>query len=165
RPGCTAIGGAGEVAVRLVGVIRVCCSHAPHHVGRGSGDEVQKFITESNHGVLDYMVIANAKWWNGLPADVKKGLSQAMEESIAFGNHVALTEDDDFRAKVIADKKAAVVQLSAAQKQQWRTAMKPVWAQFEGEIGKDLIDAALQANEKPAPAKKEEAKSKHHSKK
>lgn len=129
--------------------------------------EVQKFITESNHGVLDYMVIANAKWWNGLPADVKKGLTQAMAESIDFGNHVALTEDDDFRAKVIADKKAEVVQLTAAQKQQWRTAMKPVWTQFEGEIGKDLIDAALQANEKPAPAKKEEekGKTKHHSKK
>ncbi len=25
-------------------------------------------------------------------------------------------------------------------------AMKPVWAKFEGEIGKDLIDAAQKAN-------------------
>ena len=46
--------------------------------------EVQKYITESDHGVLDYMVVTNAKWWNGLPADIKKGLSQAMTEAIAY---------------------------------------------------------------------------------
>ena len=28
--------------------------------------EVQKYITESNHGLLDYMVITNTKFWNGL---------------------------------------------------------------------------------------------------
>jgi C4-dicarboxylate-binding protein DctP len=28
----------------------------------------------------------------------------------------------------------------------WREAMKPVWQKFEGDIGKDLIDAALKAN-------------------
>ncbi len=40
--------------------------------------EVQGYIMESNHGVLDYMVITNTKWWNGLPADVRKGLNEAM---------------------------------------------------------------------------------------
>jgi len=109
--------------------------------------EVQKFITESDHGVLDYMVIANEDWWKGLPADVKKGLAEAMSESISFGNKVALTEDESFRAKVIDENKAAVIKLTKAEKEQWRKAMKPVWAQFEGEIGKDLIDAAQQANE------------------
>jgi C4-dicarboxylate-binding protein DctP len=108
--------------------------------------EVQKYITESDHGVLDYIVATNAKWWNGLPADIRKGLTEAMNESIAFGNKVAFTEDDDFRAKVIADKKAEVIKLTKAEKDQWRKAMKPVWTQFEGEIGKDLIDAAQQAN-------------------
>lgn len=127
--------------------------------------EVQKYITESDHGVLDYMVIANAKWWDGLPADVKKGLSQAMEESIAYGNKVALTEDDDFKAKVIADNKAKVIQLTRAEKDQWRNAMRPVWAKFEGDIGKDLIEAALQANEKPKAEKKKSDKAHKHDKK
>ena len=108
--------------------------------------EVQNYIMESNHGVLDYMVIANAKWWNGLPADVKKGLSEAMKESIVVGNKVAMEEDAAFRAKVIADKKARVLPMSQDHLNQWRTAMKPVWKKFEGEIGKDLIDAALKAN-------------------
>jgi len=28
----------------------------------------------------------------------------------------------------------------------WRKAMEPVWKKFEGDIGRDLIDAALKAN-------------------
>jgi C4-dicarboxylate-binding protein DctP len=110
--------------------------------------EVQKYITESDHGVLDYMVVTNSKWWNGLPADIKKGLSQAMTESIAYGNKIALTEDQNYRAKVIDAKKAEVIKLTKAEKAEWRNAMKPVWAQFEDEIGKDLIDAAQAANNK-----------------
>jgi C4-dicarboxylate-binding protein DctP len=29
--------------------------------------EVQKTIAETNHGVIDYMVVTNSKWWEGLP--------------------------------------------------------------------------------------------------
>ena len=43
--------------------------------------EVQKTIAVTNHGVIDYMVVTNAKWWDGLPADVRKGLTEAMDGS------------------------------------------------------------------------------------
>ena len=51
--------------------------------------EVQKTITETNHGVIDYMVVTNAKWWDGLPADVRKGLTEAMAEATVYGNKLA----------------------------------------------------------------------------
>jgi C4-dicarboxylate-binding protein DctP len=108
--------------------------------------EVQKYIMESNHGALDYMVIANAGWWDGLPADVRKGLEEAMAESIKYGNKVAFDDDAEFRKKVIADKRAEVLPMTKAELAQWREAMKPVWKKFEGEIGKDVIDAALKSN-------------------
>jgi C4-dicarboxylate-binding protein DctP len=108
--------------------------------------EVQGYIMESNHGVLDYMVIANTKWWEGLPADIRKGLNEAMQESIKYGNKVANDEDAEFRKKVIADNKAKVLPMSAEHLKAWRTAMQPVWKQFEGEIGSDLIQAAQKAN-------------------
>ena len=108
--------------------------------------EVQKYIVDSDHGVLDYMVITNTKWWDGLPADIRKALKTAMDESIAYGNKAAFQEAVDFRDKVIADKKAEVVPLSKEQKAAWRTAMQPVWKKFEGDIGKNLIDAAQRAN-------------------
>ncbi|MDD5027994.1 MAG: TRAP transporter substrate-binding protein [Rhodoferax sp.] len=108
---------------------------------------VQKYIMESNHGALEYMVIGNARWWNGLPPDLQKGLAQAMAESIRYGNQIALREEATFRKQVIADRQAQVVTLTDAQLQAWRNAMQPVWKAFQAEIGKDLIDAALQAND------------------
>jgi C4-dicarboxylate-binding protein DctP len=108
--------------------------------------EVQGYIMESNHGVLDYMVITNTKWWEGLPADVRKGLTEAMSESITFGNKVANDEDANFRAKVVADNKAKVLPMSKEHLAAWRTAMRPVWKQFEGDVGADLIQAAQKAN-------------------
>ncbi len=51
--------------------------------------EVQKTIVETNHGILDYMVVVNAKWWNGLPADIRKGLSEAMREATIYNNQIS----------------------------------------------------------------------------
>ena len=108
--------------------------------------EVQGFIMDSNHGILDYMVIANAKWWNGLAPDVRNALNGAMQEAIKYGNKIAEEEGDDYRKKVIADNKAKVVPMSKENQKAWRAAMKPVWKKFEGEIGADLIKSAEMAN-------------------
>jgi len=104
--------------------------------------EVQKEIAETNHGVIDYMVITNAAWWNKLPADIRAGLSKAMTESIKYGNKVAYDEGESYKQKIIDTKKAEVVKLTKPEIAEWKKAMKPVWAKFEGEIGKDVIAAA-----------------------
>jgi C4-dicarboxylate-binding protein DctP len=108
--------------------------------------EVQKDIMESDHGVLDYMVITNAGWWDKLPDDVRKALNTAMVESIKYGNKIAFDEAAGYRQKVIDAKKAAVLPMTKEELAKWRAAMQPVWKKFEGEIGKDVIDAAQKAN-------------------
>ena len=118
--------------------------------------EVQKTIIESNHGILDYMVVVNAKWWNGLPADVKKGLSEAMAEATVFNNQIAKQKNDEARAAIEAAGKAKIVKLTDAQLAEWKKAMQPVYKQFEADIGADLIKAA-QAASKPAQPKAEKA--------
>lgn len=108
--------------------------------------EVQAAVVESNHGVIDYMVITNNTWWSGLPKDVQAGLKKAMDESIKYGNDIAFNGADEERAKIVAANKAKVLKLSKEELAAWRTAMLPVWKQFEGEIGADLIKAAQAAN-------------------
>ncbi len=104
--------------------------------------EVQKTIAETNHGVIDYMVITNAKWWNGLPADVRKGLEQAMDEATAYGNGVANEFNERDRKRIVEAGKSKIQLLSKDDLAAWRKAMAPVWKKFEGDIGKDLIQAA-----------------------
>ena len=108
--------------------------------------EVQKTIAETNHGVIDYMVVTNAKWWDGLPADVRKGLSEAMAEATAHANKIANDLNLADRKKIADAAKAKIQPLSKDDVAAWRKAMEPVWKKFEGDIGRDLIDAALKSN-------------------
>jgi C4-dicarboxylate-binding protein DctP len=108
--------------------------------------EVQKTIAETNHGVIDYMVVTNAKWWDGLPADVRKGLSEAMAEATAHANKIAEDLNQADRKKIADAAKAKIQPLSKDDVAAWRKAMEPVWKKFEGDIGRDLIDAALKSN-------------------
>ena len=110
--------------------------------------EVQKYIMDSDHGVLDYLVVTNAGWWDGLPANIRKGLNEAMVQSIKFGNKVAYDEATNFRQKVIDDKKAEVLPMTRTELNQWRKAMAPVWKQFEADIGREAIFEALKANQR-----------------
>ena len=108
--------------------------------------EVQKTIAETNHGVIDYMVVTNLKWWEGLPADVRKGLAEAMAEATAYGNKLANDINEADKKKIEAAGKARIQKLGKEDSAAWRKAMEPVWKKFEGDIGRDLIDAALKAN-------------------
>jgi C4-dicarboxylate-binding protein DctP len=108
--------------------------------------EAQKHITETNHGVIDYMVTVNKSWWNGLPPDIRAGLEQALRDATQYNDSTAETSILSDRDKVIASGKTTVHTLTPEQRDAWRAAMAPVWKQFEGDIGADLIKAARAAN-------------------
>ncbi len=108
--------------------------------------EVQPYITESNHGVLDYLVVTSVEFWMGLPDEIRAELKKALDEAIAYGNQVAFKKAIEDRQKIIDSGRSEIITLTDAQRQQWVEAMKPVWKQFEDEIGKDYIEAAVSAN-------------------
>lgn len=108
--------------------------------------EVQKYITESNHGVLDYLVVTSAEFWLGLPDDIRAEVKKSLNEAIAFGNNIAAEKAIGDRQKIIDSKRSTIIQLSDAERQQWVDAMKPVWKKFENEIGKEYVEAAVSSN-------------------
>src|SRR5690348_11221012 len=108
--------------------------------------EVQKSIAETNHGIVDYMVITNAKWWDSLPPDIRKGLQEAMDEATAYGNKFSFDIDQKDRKLVTDSGKTKIQALTKDDIAKWRKAMEPVWKKFEPDIGKDLIAAAQKAN-------------------
>ncbi|MDW5378554.1 TRAP transporter substrate-binding protein [Halomonas sp. HP20-15] len=109
--------------------------------------EVQPYITESNHGLLDYMVVSSASFWNGLPDDVRPVVEEALQKAIAYGNEISAQENQEAKQAIIDSGKSEIIELTPEQRQQWVDAMKPVWKQFADEIGQDVIDAAQAANE------------------
>tara|TARA_R110001583_G_scaffold26092_4_gene94205 strand:- start:23953 stop:24963 length:1011 start_codon:yes stop_codon:yes gene_type:complete len=108
--------------------------------------EVQEYITESNHGVLDYMVVSSNSFWSSLPNDIRIQVESALKEAIVFGNELAEKKAKQDRQKIMDSKRSELITLSDNERQQWVTAMKPVWKRFERQIGAKVIAAAVAAN-------------------
>ncbi len=105
-------------------------------------NEVQKYMTMSNHGYLGYAVIVNKAFWDGLPADIRKQLTQAMNDATAYERDIAQKENDEALAKVIAAKTTTVYQLTPAERAEWQKTLQPIQKEFESVIGADLIQIA-----------------------
>ncbi len=103
--------------------------------------EVQKYVAMTNHGYLGYAVIVNKKFWEGLPPDVRTTLEGAMKDATAYANDIAKKENDDAMAAVKASGKSEILTLTPEQKKAMKKALVPVHKEFEGRIGKDLIQS------------------------
>ncbi len=107
--------------------------------------EVQDGITESNHGIIDYLVVTSTTWWKELPADVRDQFKTILDEVTATRNAASTKVNEEAKQAVIAAG-GTVRSLTSEQRAQWVAAMKPVWAKFEKDIGAELIAAAQAAN-------------------
>ncbi len=108
--------------------------------------EVQDHFSESNHGVLEYLVVTSTEFWQGLPDDIRSELEAILAETTAEVTEIALQKAADDKQKIIDSGATTIHTLDEGQVAQWREAMKPVWDEFEGEIGKDVIEAAIACN-------------------
>jgi C4-dicarboxylate-binding protein DctP len=103
--------------------------------------EVQKYVTLSDHGYLGYAVIVNKKFWDGLPADIRKQLDDAMEQATRYANQIAKVENDTAMDGVRKAGKSEIITLTAEQKKAWKKAMLKVHDQMSSRVGKDLIQS------------------------
>lgn len=107
--------------------------------------EVQKYLTITNHGYLGYAVIVNKKFWEELPADVRGQLETAMKETTVYANSIAQKKNDDDLAAVKATGKTEVTVLTDAERAAFRKVLIPVHEKMASRIGKETIDAVYQA--------------------
>ena len=115
--------------------------NTPSNIYTQKTHEVQKYLTVSNHGYIGYAVIVNAKFWNGLPPDIRSTLEGAMRDATRYANAVSQQDNDNALAQIKASGKTEIITLDDKQRAAWRRALLPVHKEMEGRVGKDLIDA------------------------
>ena len=110
--------------------------------------DVQKYVTHAGmlNVTLDY-VIANRDWWNGLPADVRGGLSEVVQRVVMEQRAEIVVENktllDQIRAKGVS-----VYQLSPSELAGWKKALESVYREFAPMIGPELVKEAQQEVER-----------------
>ncbi len=103
--------------------------------------EVQKFLTVSNHGYLGYAVITNKKFWDGLPPDIRTTLEGVMKDSTKYANEIAMKENTDALEAVRKSGRTEILTLAPAEKAAWKKVLVAVHRENESRIGKDVIEA------------------------
>ena len=107
--------------------------------------EVQDGITETNHGIIDYMLVTNIDWLDGLDADVREQFLTIVDEVTQTRNAESAQVNQEAKQAII-DAGGEVRQLTPEQRAAWVEAMNPVWEQFESDVGEENLEAAVSSN-------------------
>jgi C4-dicarboxylate-binding protein DctP len=103
--------------------------------------EVQDSTTETAHQALVYLFMTSKEFLDSLDADTRAKLIDIADRVTVAANNSVKGKEEVNRQNIIKAG-GKLNQLNATQRKQWVDAMKPVWKQFEAEIGADIIAAA-----------------------
>jgi C4-dicarboxylate-binding protein DctP len=103
-------------------------------------DEVQKYITLTNHGYIGYIVVVNKKFWDGLPADIREQLSRAMKEATDYTNEIARLENEEALQEIKKKNRAQLIVPTENETNQIRKTMEPIYADMAARVGRSVID-------------------------
>jgi len=107
--------------------------------------EVQDGTTETNHGIIDYLLVTSVDWLDGLDPAVRDQFLTIVAEVTATRNGESTRINEEAKQAVIAAG-GVVRSLDADQRASWVEVMKPVWTKFEADVGADNIAAAQAIN-------------------
>ncbi len=102
--------------------------------------EVQKYMTMTNNGYIGYVLIANKKFWDGLPPDIRTQLDKAVKDATDYTNEIAKKENDEALELI---KKAGTTQIvipTAEENAAMRKAMLPIYNDMASRLGKGIIE-------------------------
>ncbi len=107
--------------------------------------EVQKHVSMTNHGYLGYAVIVNKKFWDGLPADVREQLGDAMRQATAYANQIAQDENDRAMEAVKKSGKTIIYTPTPDERLALKKALVPVHDKMSSRVGKETIQDVYKA--------------------
>ncbi|MEL6957923.1 MAG: DctP family TRAP transporter solute-binding subunit [Pseudomonadota bacterium] len=108
--------------------------------------EVQDGVTETNHGIIDYLVVASVDWLDSLEPDTRDQFLTILAEVTETRNAEAFAVNEAAKQSII-DAGGEIRTLSADERAMWVEAMRPVWDQFVDDVGQENIDAAQAIND------------------
>ena len=127
------------------GVVEACESNWASFWGKKLYEAAKYFVgVEVAPG--NYFILTNAKFWASLPNDIRVQLEAILGEAMKEEHRMDAEQEVSDRERIVKLGRNEFITPSPDDLAAWRIAMKPVWKQFEGDIGTDLIEAALKCN-------------------
>ena len=100
--------------------------------------EVQKYMTESRHGFLAYIMMFNKQWFDSQPKPNQEILVQSVKEAGQWQRKAMFDRDAD-ATKRIKEAGVQVNELTPQARDQFRQLSRPVHDKFAEQIGRDYL--------------------------
>ncbi len=105
---------------------------------------VQRFITESDHGYVGYVLVMNRPFLESLPPDLQRVVRDAATESARFNREVAARINAEAKREIAAAGTTTIVEPTPAERAALEASVVPrVWQETAPVIGQDVIDQLL----------------------
>ena len=103
--------------------------------------EVQKYLSMSDHVYTPAYVVTSPRKWNALPDTLRKQIQEAAQETQAFVLQTGAKMDEELLGKL----KQAGIKVNEANKQEFQKASKPIYDEFSSEVpnGKQMIERVI----------------------
>ncbi len=108
--------------------------------------EVQKYLTVSEHGRLDYAVFVNKPFWEGMPEDIRTQVEEALQEATELEWELANDENAKSFENIKESGSVEVTELSEDERQKFVDALQPVYDEFSDDITPELLDGIRELN-------------------
>jgi C4-dicarboxylate-binding protein DctP len=107
--------------------------------------EVQDYLSMTGHVYAATALLMNNDFYNELPEDLQKLITEASEEYREEQRGLAQKQDVEFLEK-LKESGMKVNELTDEQRDKFRDAASSVYDKYVDRIGQDLVDKALEAN-------------------
>jgi tripartite ATP-independent transporter DctP family solute receptor len=101
--------------------------------------EVQEHLALTGHFYSPAPLLINKAFFEGLPQDIQQIIRDAEKEARAWQRNFCIEMEKELVAKL----EAAGMQITRPDIKAWQEATRPIYQQFEAEIGKEIIEALL----------------------
>ncbi|TCS40207.1 DctP family TRAP transporter solute-binding subunit [Reinekea marinisedimentorum] len=108
--------------------------------------QVQPYMTETNHGVIAYMVITNTEFWWSLPFGVKVALTGILEEVSTYVNEQAYDINQAAMKQLKSNSDTQIISLTSEEKVIWKQQYKSFIDAHKSTINPNIYRAAEMSN-------------------
>ncbi len=102
--------------------------------------EVQKYLSTTAHGRLDYAIFVNKTFWESIPADLLAPVEEALAEATDLANKLASEENAKSFENIKNGGTVEVYEMSQEERDTLKAALQPVYDEFGEVITAELID-------------------------
>ena len=102
--------------------------------------EVQKYLSTTTHGRLDYAIFVNKSFWESIPSDLLNSVEEALAEATELANQLAAAENEKSFENIKNSGTVEVHEMTQEELDALKEALQPVYDEFGETITEELIE-------------------------